>query len=70
MCVTHVVDCLESKMHAEVTHPFDYLDYGVDVLECPLGLPLLVLSVKVAQVPVEVQRIRALKCLKDYMSVV
>ena len=41
-------------MHAEVLTPLDPLEYVLDDLEGPPGLPLLVLSLKVAQVPVEV----------------
>ena len=45
---------LELMMHAEVLARFDPLEYVLDVLEGPPGLPLLALSLKVVQVPVEV----------------
>jgi hypothetical protein len=42
-------------MHVEVVTPFGPLAFVFDVLEGPLGLPFLALSLKVVQVPVEVQ---------------
>ena len=45
---------LELMMRAAVLTPLDPLEYVLDVLEGPPGLPLLVLSLKVVQVRVEV----------------
>ena len=56
-------------MHATVPTPFDVLECVFFVLECLLALPLLVLSVKVARVPVEVLLFQDLKCLTDHISV-
>ena len=45
---------LELMLHAEVLTPSGAFEYGLNALEVNFGLPLLVLSRKVVQVPVEV----------------